>query len=187
MSSVEKVTHIEDAQIDKKSSQNVLIVEDCMLLAIKGVQPTKTGVLSTCGGQQKLCLHFKAKFGPSFATQGWHILFYSRSTHKICSHCGHPSRSATCVLHKWPKKHNWQKVKFVLQSSETAKSQLAISISGCALFDAIGSIRTSVFRASKTPVGMPETFQFFASTKPSAILKSLSPPASTNKTVPKQS
>ena len=50
---MEKATHIEDAQIDQKSNQNVLIVEDCMLLTIKGVQPTKTGVLSTCGGQQK--------------------------------------------------------------------------------------------------------------------------------------
>ena len=75
------------------------------------------GVPSTCGRQpKKLCLHSKAKFGPSSTTQGWHILFFSRSAHKICSHCGHPNLSATSVLHKCPKRRSWQKVKSVSTS-----------------------------------------------------------------------
>ena len=41
VSSVEKATHTKDAQIEKKSNLNVLIVKDHMLLITKGVQPTK--------------------------------------------------------------------------------------------------------------------------------------------------
>ena len=41
VSSVEKATHIKDAQIEKKSNPNVLIVKDHMLPITKGVQPTK--------------------------------------------------------------------------------------------------------------------------------------------------
>ena len=71
VSSVEKATHTKDAQTEKKSNQNVLIVKDHMLLTIKGVQLIKTGIPSTCGGQPKtLCLHFKAKFGPASTTKG---------------------------------------------------------------------------------------------------------------------
>ena len=71
--------------------------------------------------------------------------------------------------------------------SEAAKIQLGISISGSDLFDAIGSVRAPVLPASKIPVVMPEPFRFSAYSKPSAILNSLSPPTSTNKTVPEQS
>ena len=75
--------------------------------------------------------------------------------------------------------------------SVTAKSQLGISISGNTLFDAIGCIPAPVIPASKIPVVIPEPYRFSASTKPSVtkpstILNSLSPPAFTNKTVPKQ-
>ena len=60
--------------------------------------------------------------------------------------------------------------------SEAAKSQLGISISRNALFDAIGCIRAPVFPASKIPVVRPEPFRFSVSnTKPPTILKSHSP------------
>ena len=70
---------------------------------------------------------------------------------------------------------------------EAAKSKRGISISGSTLFDAIGSVRTLVLPASKIPAMIPQPFCFSASTKPSAILNSISPPTFTNETVPKQS
>ena len=72
--------------------------------------------------------------------------------------------------------------------SEAAKSQLGISISGNALFDAIGFIRAPVLPASKIPDVRPEPFRFSVSnTKPPTILNSHSLPTFTNRTVPKQS
>ena len=61
------------------------------------------------------------------------------------------------------------------RASEGAKSQLGINISESALFDAIGSVRAPMGPASKIPVVISEPFRFSASTKPSAILNSLSP------------
>ena len=98
----------------EKSNQNVLIAKDHMLLTIKGVQLIKNSYsVNMWWTTKKLCLHFKAKFGPASTTQEWHILFHSRSVSKICSHCGHPNCSATGVLHKCPKRQSWQKVKSV--------------------------------------------------------------------------
>ena len=70
------------------------------------------------------------------------------------------------------------------QVSEAAKSQLGISISGSILFDAFGSVHAPVLPASKIPVVIQEPFRSSASTKPSAILNSLSSSTFTNKTVP---
>ena len=54
--------------------------------------------------------------------------------------------------------------------SESAKSELGISISGSALFHAIGSVRAPVLPVAKIPVVIPEPFRFSTSTKPSNIL-----------------
>ena len=89
----------------EKNNQSVLTAKDHMMLTMKGVQLIKTGIPSTCGGQQnRLCLHFKTKLGPASTTPGLHILLYNRSVSKICSQCGHPNRSATCVPLKCPQK-----------------------------------------------------------------------------------
>ena len=103
---MEKATHIKDTQMVQKKQPKCVNCRGAHVANYKGCPAyKKTNVPSACGGQsKKLCLDFEAKFGPSSATQGWHILFHSRSAHKICSHCGHPSRSATGVLHKCPKK-----------------------------------------------------------------------------------
>ena len=66
--------------------------------------------------------------------------------------------------------------------SEAGKNQLGVDITGISLFDAIGQLRPSAPSASKpeTSLAKGETsFKFSSSTKvikPSAILKSLSPP-----------
>ena len=76
--------------------------------------------------------------------------------------------------------------------SEVAKDHLGVDITGISLFYAIGQLRPSAPPASKpkTSLAKGETpFKFIPSTKvikSSAILKSLSPPSSTNKAVPKQ-
>ena len=65
---------------------------------------------------------------------------------------------------------------------EAAKNHLGVDITGMSLFDAIGQLRHSAPSASKpkTSLAKGETsFKFISSTKvvkPSAILKSLSPP-----------
>ena len=73
--------------------------------------------------------------------------------------------------------------------SEAAKNHLGANITGISLFDAIGQLRPSAFPASKPKTKGETSFKFTSSTKvikPSVIPKSLSPPCSTNKVVPKQ-
>ena len=76
--------------------------------------------------------------------------------------------------------------------SEAAKNHLGVNITGISLFDAIGQLHPSAPPASKPKTSLTKgesSFKFTSSTKitkPSAIPKSLSPPCSTNKVVPKQ-
>ena len=54
-----------------KSTSQVLIVEDHMLLTVKGVQPINNWCSVNMWWTIKtLCLHFEAKFGPSSTAQG---------------------------------------------------------------------------------------------------------------------
>ena len=75
---------------------------------------------------------------------------------------------------------------------EAAKNHLGVDINGISLFDAIGQLRLSAPPASKLKTSLTKgetSFKFTSSTKitkPSALLKSLSPPSSTNKVVSKQ-
>ena len=77
--------------------------------------------------------------------------------------------------------------------SEAAKTHLGVDIAGSSLFDAIGHLRPPAPSAPKpkTPLTKSEApFKFTSSTKvtkPSAILKTLSPTNKPSKTVPKQS
>ena len=76
--------------------------------------------------------------------------------------------------------------------SEAAKNHLGVDITGINLFDAIGQLRPSAppcLQTQDLSYQGETSFKFTSSTKitkPSAILKSLSPPSSTNKVVPKQ-
>ena len=76
--------------------------------------------------------------------------------------------------------------------SEAAKNHLGVNITGISPSDAISQLCPSVSHAYKPKTSLTKgetSFKFTSSTKitkPSAILKSLSLPSSTNKVVPKQ-
>ena len=76
--------------------------------------------------------------------------------------------------------------------SEAAKNHLGIDITGISMFDAVSQLCPSAPSPSKPKTSLSKgeaPFKFISSTKvikPSAILKSLSTPSSTNKAVPKQ-
>ena len=76
---------------------------------------------------------------------------------------------------------------------EAAKIHLGVDITGSSLFDAIGHLRPPALSAPKPKTFVTKTeapFKFTSSTKvtkPSAILKTLSPTNEPSKTVPKQS
>ena len=141
----------------------------------------------------KLCLHFKEKFDPS-STQpkGDTFSFSADQLIKLVATVALQIAQPQVCYTNAPEDAVNKKSSLCRRVSEAAKSQLDISISGSTLFDAIGSVCAPVLPASKIPVIIPEPFQFFASTKPSAIkpsanLKSLRPPTFTDKTVVKQS
>ena len=77
--------------------------------------------------------------------------------------------------------------------SEAAKTHLGVDIAGSSLFDAIGRLRPPAPSALKPKTFLTKSeapFKFTSSTKvtkPSAILKTLSPTNKPCKTVPKQS
>ena len=77
--------------------------------------------------------------------------------------------------------------------SEAAKIHLGVDIAGSSLFDAIGHLRPPAPSAPKPKTFLTKSeapFKFTSSTKvtkPSAILKTLSPTNKPSKTVPKQS
>ena len=77
--------------------------------------------------------------------------------------------------------------------SEAAKTRLGVDIAGSSLFDAIGHLSPPAPSAPKPKTFLTKSeapFKFTSSTKvtkPSAILKTLSPTNKPSKTVPKQS
>ena len=94
MSSAEKTTHTMDAQTEKKSNQNVLIAKGHMLLTTKGVQLIKKQVFHqhVVENQESYASILKQNSALPPQPKGDTFSF------KICSHCGHPNRSATGVL-----------------------------------------------------------------------------------------
>ena len=91
----------------EKSSRSVLIAKDHMLLLTKGVQLIKNRYsVNMWWTTNKVMPPFKNKIRPRLHNPRVTRSLYSRSVNKICSHCGHPNRSAIGVLLKCPKRRN---------------------------------------------------------------------------------
>ena len=79
--------------------------------------------------------------------------FSAHPTYKICSKCGHSTRSATSLLTKPSQDAIDKKSSLCRRVSEAAKNHLSVDITGISLFDAIDQLRPSTPSASK-----PKTF-----------------------------
>ena len=136
----------------------------------------KTGVPSTCGGQLKnYASILKQNSAPPPQPKGDTFSFTADQLVKFLATVAIQVAQPQVCHTNAPKDAVDKTSSLCRRVSEAAKSQLGMSISGSTLFDAIGSAHAPVLPASKTPVVIPEPFRFSASTKPPAILKSLSP------------
>ena len=167
----------------KKSNQSVLIVEDHMLLTMKGVQPIKKQVFRqhVVDNQKSYAFILKQNSALSPEPKGDTFFTADQLIKFVATVAIQVAQPQVCYANA-PKEAVDKKSSPCRRVSEAAKSQLSISISGRTLFDAIGSVCAPVLPASKIPVVIPEPFRFSTSTKPSAIklsaiFKSLSPPA----------
>ena len=100
----------------EKSNQSVLTVKDHMLLTIKGVPLIKKQQQvfrqHVVDNQKSYASILKQNSAPPPQPKSDTFSFYSQPLYKICSHCGHPNRSATCVLLKCPKRCSLQVLRF---------------------------------------------------------------------------
>ena len=161
-----------------------------MFQTIKGIQPTKRQVFRqhVVDNQKSYACILKQNSAPTSQPRGDTFTFTADQLVKFVATVAIQIAQPQMCYTTAPKDAVDKKSSLFGRVSEAAKSQLGISISGSALFDAIGSLRAPVLPASKTPVVRPEPFRFSVSnTKPPVILNSHSPPTFTNQTVPKQS
>ena len=112
---------------------------------------------------------------------------FSRTAGEICCQCGHSNRSATGLLHKFPQDAIDKKSSMCRRVSKAVKTHLGVDIAWSSLFDAVSHLRPPAPKPKTLLTKREAPFKFTSSTKvtkPSAILKTLSPTKKPSKTVP---
>ena len=182
LSSVENVIHTKDVQIKKKNQPKCPNCEtNCKgphVANYKGCPAYKKQVFlkHVVDNQKSYASILKQNWAKPPQPKGDSFSFSADQLIKFVATVAIQTAQPQVCYSKAPKDTVDKKSSLCRQVLEAAKSQLAISISGSTLFDAIGSVRVPVLPASKIQVVIPEPFRFSASTKLSAILDSLSPP-----------
>ena len=192
--SVGRATITKDALTERKSSQNALTVKGHMLLLTKGVQRTKKQAFRQhVADSQKshgaiLCQN-TAPPQPQDKT----FTFSAKQLVKFVANVAiQVTQPQVCYIN-FPLDAIDKKSSMCRRVSEAAKTHLGVDIAGSSLFDAIGHLRPPAPSALKPKTFLTKNeapFKFTSSTnvtKPSAILKTLSPTNKPSKTFPKQS
>ena len=185
-----RATITKDALTERKSSQNAPTAKGHMLLLTKGVQRTKNK--HVLDNQKSYAAILRQNTAPPQPHDNTFTFSAEQLVKFVANVAIQVAQPQVCYINS-PQDAIDKKSSMCRRVSETAKTHLGVDIAGSSLFDAIGHLRPPAPSAPKPKTFLTKNeapFKFTSSTKvtkPSAILKTLSPTNKPSKTVPKQS